>query len=144
MNYYITERPSLFLAALFCADRHKTLSARLPARLGSHDTTVMWYINAPLIQSRVWKLARYPCAVLVRVVFLCRFLDRRLTCSCALCRQSVQYAAAVFGGYGLFEENLKLLIGQRNRFGEHTFKQSHALAKAFRPVLALLLFLLLN
>ena len=48
---------------------------------------------------------------------------------CALlCSQSVQYAAAAFGGYGLFKEDLKLLVCQRYAFGQHTFKQPHALA----------------
>ena len=72
--------------------------------------------------------------------------------SCALCGgcggvlggQSVQYAAAVFGQYGFFKEGLELFLGQRYGVGQQLFKKSHALAKPVCPVLALLLFLLLD
>ena len=72
--------------------------------------------------------------------------------SCALCGgcggvlggQSVQYAAAVFGGDGLLHKGLELLLGQRDGVGQQLLDKPHALAKAVRPVLALLLFLLLD
>ena len=72
--------------------------------------------------------------------------------SCALCGgcggvlggQSVQYAAAVFGGDGLLHKGLELLLGQRDGAGQQLLDKPHALAEAVRPVLALLLFLLLD
>ena len=72
--------------------------------------------------------------------------------SCALCGgcggvlggQSVQYAAAVFGGDGLLQKGLELLLGQRDGAGQQLLDKPHALAEAVRPVLALLLFLLLD
>ena len=72
--------------------------------------------------------------------------------SCALCGgcggvlggQSVQYAAAVFGQYGLLQKGLELFLGQRDGVGQQLLDKSHALAEAVRPVLALLLFLLLD
>mgnify|MGYP006922389796 CR=1 FL=1 len=72
--------------------------------------------------------------------------------SCALCGgcggvlggQSVQYAAAVFGQYGLLQKGLELLLRQRDGVGQQLLKKPHALAEPVCPVLALLLFLLLD
>lgn len=72
--------------------------------------------------------------------------------SCALCGgcggvlggQAVQYAAGVFGGDGLLQKGLELLLGQRDGAGQQLLDKPHALAEAVRPVLALLLFLLLD
>ena len=58
--------------------------------------------------------------------------------------QSVQYATAVFGGDGFLQKGLKLLLSQQDRAGQLLFNKPHALAEAVRPVLALLLFLLLD
>ena len=52
--------------------------------------------------------------------------------------QSVQYAAAVFGGDGLLHKGLELLLGQRDGAGQQLLDKPHALAEAVRPVLALL------
>ena len=65
-------------------------------------------------------------------------------CGGVLGGQSVQYAAAVFGHYSLLQKCLELLLGQRDGVGQQLFKKPHALAEAVRPVLALLLFLLLD
>ena len=65
-------------------------------------------------------------------------------CGGVLGGQSVQYAAAVFGGDGLLQKGLELLLGQRDGVGQQLLDKSHALAEAVRPVLALLLFLLLD
>ena len=88
-------------------------------------------------------------SVLASRLILLRLLPRR---SCALCGgcggvlggQSVQYAAAVFGGDGLLHKGLELLLGQRDGVGQQLLDKPHALAEAVRPVLALLLFLLLD
>ena len=45
--------------------------------------------------------------------------------------QSVQYAAAVFSGYGLFKKDFELFLGQRYAVGDKAFKKPHAAAKAF-------------
>ena len=58
--------------------------------------------------------------------------------------QSVQYAAGVVGGDGLLQKGLELLLGQRDGVGQQLLDKPHAFAKAVRPVLALLLFLLLD
>ena len=58
--------------------------------------------------------------------------------------QSVQYAAAVFSGYGLFKKDFELFLGQRYAVGDKAFKKPHAAAKAFRPVFSFLCFLLLH
>ena len=50
----------------------------------------------------------------------------------------------MFGQYGFFKEGLELFLGQRYGVGQQLFKKSHALAKPVCPVLALLLFLLLD
>ena len=72
---------------------------------------------------------------------------RRSLALCGACGgilggQAVQDAAAVFGGDGLLHKGLELLLGQRDGVGQQLLDKSHALAKAVRPVLALLLFLL--
>ena len=59
-------------------------------------------------------------------------------CGGVLGGQSVQYAAAVFGGDGLLQKGLELLLGQRDGAGQQLLDKPHALAKAVRPVLALL------
>lgn len=82
-------------------------------------------------------------SVLASRLILLRLLPRR---SCALCGgcggvlggQSVQYAAAVFGGDGLLHKGLELLLGQRDRAGQQLLDKPHALAEAVCPVLALL------
>ena len=76
--------------------------------------------------------AHYPCAALPSapsscVIWVVLTVDEVFPCrrSCVLCRgcggvlggQSVQYAAAVFGQYGLLKEGLKLLLGQRDGVG---------------------------
>ena len=65
-------------------------------------------------------------------------------CGGVLGGQSVQYAAAVVGGDGLLHKGLELLLGQRDGAGQQLLDKPHALAEAVRPVLALLLFLLLD
>jgi len=45
---------------------------------------------------------------------------------------------------GLLHKGLELLLGQRDGVGQQLLDKSHALAEAVRPVLALLLFLLLD
>ena len=58
--------------------------------------------------------------------------------------QAVQYAAGVVGGNGLLHKGLELFLGQRDGVGQQLLDKPHALAEAVRPVLALLLFLLLD
>ena len=58
--------------------------------------------------------------------------------------QSVQYTAAVFGHYSLLKEGLELFLCQRYGVRQQFFKKPHALAEPICPVLALLLFLLLD
>ena len=65
-------------------------------------------------------------------------------CGGVLGGQSVQYAAAVFGQYGLLQKGLELLLRQRDGVGQQLLKKPHALAEPVCPVLALLLFLLLD
>ena len=65
-------------------------------------------------------------------------------CGGVLCGQSVQYAEAVFGQYGLLHKGLELFLGQRDGVWQQFLDKPHALAEAVRPVLALLLFLLLD
>ena len=65
-------------------------------------------------------------------------------CGGVLDGQAVQDAAAVVGGDGLLHKGLELLLGQRDGAGQQLLDKSHALAEAVRPVLALLLFLLLD
>ena len=65
-------------------------------------------------------------------------------CGGVLGGQSVQYAAGVFGSDGLLHKGLELLLGQRDGAGQQLLDKPHALAEAVRPVLALLLFLLLD
>ena len=50
----------------------------------------------------------------------------------------------MFGGDGLLQKGLELFLGQRDGAGQQLLDKSHALAEAVRPVLALLLFLLLD
>jgi len=50
----------------------------------------------------------------------------------------------MLGGSGLFQKGLELFLGQRDTVGQQLFKKPHALAEPISPVLALLLFLLLN
>ena len=52
--------------------------------------------------------------------------------------QSVQYAAAVFGGDGLLQKGFELFFGQRDGAGQQLLDKPHALAEAVCPVLALL------
>lgn len=59
-------------------------------------------------------------------------------CGGVLGGQSVQYAAAVFGGDGLLQKGLELLLGQRDGVGQQLLDKPHALAEAVCPVLALL------
>ena len=94
------------------------------------------------------------CAVLVRcmdgfgggqgVTLRRRFCALCGGCGGVLSGQSVQYAAAVFGQYSLLKEGLELFLRQRYGVGQQLLKKPHALAKAVCPVLALLLFLLLD
>ena len=113
-----------------------------------------------MIKVHIFPQARYPCAALPSAPSSCAvwavlaagwvYTPRR--CSRALCRgcggvlggQAVQYAAAVVGGDGLLHKGLELLLGQRDGVGQQFLDKPHALAKAVRPVLALLLFLLLD
>lgn len=59
-------------------------------------------------------------------------------CGGVLGGQSVQDAAAVFGGNGQLHKGLELFLGQRDGAGQQLLDKPHALAKAVRPVLALL------
>ncbi len=65
-------------------------------------------------------------------------------CGGVLGGQSVQYAAAVFGDDGLLQKSLELFLCQRDGVGQQLLKKPHALAEPVCPVLALLLFLLLD
>lgn len=58
--------------------------------------------------------------------------------------QAVQYAAGVVGGNGLLHKGLELFLGQPDGVGQQLLDKPHALAEAVRPILALLLFLLLD
>ena len=91
----------------------------------------------PALSGRFWRRAG------------CVIPPRRSRALCGGCGgvlggQSVQYAAAVFGGDGLLHKGLELLLGQRDGVGQQLLDKPHALAEAVRPVLALLLFLLLD
>ena len=57
-----------------------------------------------------------------------RFLALCGGCGGVLGGQSVQYAAAVFGGDGLLQKGLELLLGQRDGVGQQLLKKPHALA----------------
>ena len=63
-------------------------------------------------------LARYPCAV---ALALLPSFAVPMCCGRGyggvLCGQSVQYAAAVFSGDGLFKEDFELLVCERYRVG---------------------------
>ena len=94
------------------------------------------------------------CAVLLRCmggfgggagVSLCR-RSRVLCGGCGgvLGGHFLQQPAPILGGCGLLLKGLKLFLGQRDTVGQQLLKKPHALAKAVRPVLALLLFLLLH
>ena len=48
------------------------------------------------------------------------------------------------GGDGLLHKGLELFLGQRDGVGQQLLDKPHALAEAVCPVLALLLFLLLD
>lgn len=50
----------------------------------------------------------------------------------------------MLGGCGLLQKGLELFLGQRDAVGQQLLKKPHALAEPVRPVLALLLFLLLD
>jgi len=50
----------------------------------------------------------------------------------------------MLGGCGLLQKGLELFLGQRDAVGQQLLKKLHALAEAVRPVLAHLLFLLLD
>ena len=100
-------------------------------------------------------LRRAPiCAVLLRCMGgfgggLGVIPPRRFLALCGGCGgvpggQFVQDAAAVFGGDGLLQKGLELFLGQRDGVGQQLLDKPHALAEAVRPVLALLLFLLLD
>src|SRR3712207_211702 len=91
----------------------------------------------------------YPCVALALLVLVCAVLLFAYRGACVwlstwLFGQSVQYAVAVFGEDSLFQKGLKLLVRQRDAFGQHTFKKPHALAEAFCSVFSLLLFFLLD
>ena len=73
-----------------------------------------------------------------------RFLALCGGCGGILGGQAVQDTAAVVGGDGLLYKGLELLLGQRDGVGQQLLDKPHALAEAVRPVLALLLFLLLD
>lgn len=106
-------------------------------------------IYLPIAPTNSLSLRHTPvCAVLLRCMggFGCglgviprrRFRALRGGCGGVPGGQSVQYAAAVFGGDGLLQKGLELLLGQRDGIGQQLLDKSHALAKAVCPVLALL------
>ena len=117
-----------------------------------------------LAKARARALAAPPCAVaLVRVLvlaaLLCRvggvggrggIIPRRRFCGlwrgcCGVLRvQFSQDFTGVFGQKRFFKVGLELVIRERDGVGQQAFQKPHALAKAFRPVLALLRLLFLN
>ena len=115
----------------------------------------MTYDKSTHLPASPLPLRRTPiCAVLLRCLggfggglgVIPRRRSRALCGGCGgvLGGQSVQYAAAVVGGDGLLHKGLELLLGQRDGVGQQLLDKPHALAEAVRPVLALLLFLLLD
>ena len=50
----------------------------------------------------------------------------------------------MFGGDGLLHKGLELFLGQRDGVRQQLLDKPHTLAEAVRPILALLLFLLLD
>ena len=110
---------------------------------------------APSLAASPLPLRRAPvCAVLLRCMGgfgggLGVTPPRRSLALCGACGgvlggQSVQYAAAVFGGNGLLQKGLELFLGQRDGAGQLLLDKPLALAEAVCPVFALLLFLLLD
>ena len=75
------------------------------------DTSV--YYTQPLIDTH--PQTRYPCAASPPAPFSCALCGG---CGSVLGGQSVQYAAAVFGQYGLLKEGLELFLGQRYGVGQ--------------------------